>query len=143
MRANACRQTEQQGFIMKRNLLIAATIGLALIGSSGVASAQYRDEQRGRSSDYRSDSHGNLRYEINHVNRMQSQVRWELQRYSAPWHLWREYRAVSREIDRLNYEFNRGSVDRYRLHRQVERIHVQLHQIELAMRVRGGDYYRW
>src|ERR1700694_4387509 len=134
MPANACRQTEQQGFIMKRNLLIAATIGLALIGSSGVASAQYRDEQRGRSSDYRSDSHGNLRYEINHVNRMQMHVRWELQRYSAPWHIWREYRTVSRVIDRLNYEFNRGSFDRYRLRRQVEHIHAELHRIELGLR---------
>jgi len=143
MPANSRRQTDQQGFIMKGNLLIAAAIGLALIGSSGVASAQYRDEPRERSSDYRSDSRRNLRYEINHVNRMQMHVRWELQRYGAPWHLWREYRAVSREIDRLNYEFNRRSFDRYHLHRQVERIHAQLHQIELAMRVRGGDYYRW
>jgi len=128
---------------MKRNLLIAAAIGLALIGSSGVASAQYRDEPRERSSDYRSDSHRNLRYEINHVNRMYAHVRWQLRRYSAGPHLWREYRHISREIDRVNYEYNRGSFDRYRLQRDIEHVHSELHQIELELRVRESDYYRW
>ena len=130
-------------FVMKNRYLATAIIGLGLVGFVGAASAQYRDYSDERSRDYLSYPERNLRSEINHVNRMYAHVRWQLRRYSAGPHLWREYRHISREIDRVNYEYNRGSFDRYRLQRDIEHVHSELHQIELELRVRGSDYYRW
>ena len=126
---------------MKKNLFTVAAIGVALIGFSGVALAHdYSDD---RNSDYRSYSQRDLRYEISHVNRMYAHVRSELRSYNAGRHIWREYEHLSREIRHVNYVFNRGYADRYQLQGEIEHIHGELHHIELDLRVRESDYYRW
>ena len=129
---------------MKKNFLTAAVIGLGLVGLGGRASAHDSDYRDDRRSEYhQSHSYGNLRSEIDHVNRMYAHVRWQLRSYNAGRHLWREYEHLSGEVRQLNYEFNRGYADRYRLRGEVEHIHGELHHIEVELRVRESDYYRW
>ena len=128
---------------MKNSLLISAVIGFGLVGFGGAASAHDRDDRDGRGSDYRSHSDGNLRSEVDHVNRMYAHVRWELRSYRAGRHIWREFEHLSGEIRQLNYQSNRGYADRYRLQGLIEHIHAELHHIETELRVRDSDYYRW
>ena len=128
---------------MKKVLFAAAVIGLGLVGFGPAASAQNPDYRRERGDNYRSHSHRDLRYEIDHVNRMYGHVRGELRSYSAGRHIWREYEHLSREIRHVNYEFNRGYADRYQLQGEIEHIHAELHHIELELRARESDYYRW
>jgi len=54
-------------------------------------------------------------WRINRLNRMLQHVRWELSRYRGDW----------------------------RLRREVDSLRAELHQIEVRLHVRGGDYYRW
>ena len=64
---------------------------------------------------YVSSDRGGLEWRIGRLNRMLSHVRWQLSRYRGDWRL-------RREVDSLRY---------------------RLHQIEMQLHVRGGDYYRW
>lgn len=128
---------------MKKHLFVAAIASAGVIGLSAVTSAQNRDYRDGRDYDYRSHSHQDLQRKINHLNRMLAHVQWEMRSYGAGRHIWSEYRHLSREIDHVNYEFNRGYVDRYHLEREIEHIHGELHHIELELRIRDRDYYRW
>jgi hypothetical protein len=64
---------------------------------------------------YVSPGRNGLDWRIDRLNRMLSHVRWELSRYRGDW----------------------------RLRREVDNLRAELHQIELRLHVRGGDYYRW
>jgi hypothetical protein len=44
---------------------------------------------------------------------------------------------------RVNWRYNHGDFNRYRLHREVERIHAELHNVEVRLHVHTRDYYRW
>jgi hypothetical protein len=125
---------------MKKLLLIIA-LSLSLGSATGFGyddrsgSASY-----GYTSRYRDDRLG---WEINHINRMLDHVRRELRISWGGWRLRGEVDRLSGEVDRVNWKFNHGAYDRHRLHRQVERIHAELHNLEVRLNMRPSDYYRW
>ncbi len=73
---------------------------------------------------------------------MLTHVRWELSRYRGDWRLRREVDRISADVSRVNARSRRG-YDNGRLRREVDSLREQLHQIEVRLRVRGGDSYRW
>ena len=83
--------------------------------------------------------------EINHLNRMRGHVRWQLNYYRAraTAQIRREFERVSSEIDEINANFKNRDYDRRRLGREIERAHIDLHQIEQQLHVRAHDYYVW
>jgi len=81
--------------------------------------------------------------EINHLNRMRGHVRWQLGHYRANSSIRRDFARLSREIDHVNWEYRQHGYDRRHLHREVERLHAALHDIETRLRVRTWDYYHW
>ena len=124
---------------MKR-LLLVLLLALGLGGPSIFAQDYYRS---GRSYGYLYHRPGRLGYEINHVNRMLAHVQWEVRRYGGGWYLRRQVARLSVAVNRVNWRYNNGAYDPYYLHREVGRIHAALHNIEIRLRVRPYEYYRW
>jgi hypothetical protein len=83
--------------------------------------------------------------EINHLNRMRGHVRWQVNYYRAraSGQIRRDFARISREIDHVNSVSKQRGYDRRHLHREVERLHAALHNIETRLRVRTSDYYHW
>jgi len=61
---------------------------------------------------------------------------------SGDWRLRREVERISGEVNRVNWRY-RHEFDSWRLRRQIDSLRYELHQIEVRLHVRGGDYYRW
>jgi hypothetical protein len=135
------RQTVQETrFNMKKlTLTIALSLGLAVVSAFAYDRDHNEYENRGGYAAERSDRLG---WQINHLNRMFSHVREQLSRSGGGWRLRSEVDRISGDVDRLNwrYRHDQGS---YRLQREVERLHDQLHQVEVRLRLRSGDWYRW
>jgi hypothetical protein len=74
---------------------------------------------------------------------MLDHVRWEVRRYRADWRTRCEIEDISREVNRVNWKLRNGDYNRYRLRREVERLHDRLHAIEERLHVQSRDYYRW
>jgi hypothetical protein len=119
-------------------LMIAVAVGIA--AGTAVAS-DYRSDDRHIA--YVADRGGSLDRHINHLNRMVDHVRWELRRYHAGRETRREFEAITREVNRVNYRYRRSAFSRFGLRHEVERLHDRLHAIEERLRVRSRDYYRW
>jgi hypothetical protein len=81
--------------------------------------------------------------ELNHLNRMRGQVRWQFHNYKSKPQLRRDFFAVSHDIDRINARHRQGNYNGRELRREIERAHHELHRIELALRVKPNDLYRW
>jgi hypothetical protein len=124
---------------MKRLILMMA-LASGIAGGTAVAS-DYRSDDRHIA--YVVDRGGSLERHINHLNRMVDHVRWELRRYHATRQTRREFEAITREVNRVNYRYRRGAFSHWGLRREVERLHERLHGIEERLRVRSRDYYRW
>jgi hypothetical protein len=118
-------------------MLIACGLGLPAVTVSA------RDYQPNTTLAYSWPWSERLDAEINHLNRMRGHVRWQLGHYRANGSIRREFARISREIDHVNWEFRQRNHDRRHLHREVERLHAALHDIETRLRVRTWDYYRW
>jgi outer membrane biogenesis lipoprotein LolB len=84
-----------------------------------------------------------LESEINHLNRMLGHVRWELARYRANWQVRRDFESIRHQVDRVNWKYRHGDYNRRELRREVERLHADLHNLEVQLRARNWDYYRW
>ena len=139
MRAGRLRRTLQtMEFAMKKLILIIA-LGLGL-GSVSAFAQDYRYEDR---SAYAHPRGGRVGYEVNHVNRMLAHVQWQLRRYGGGWFLRREVAHISGEVNHINWEYRTGNFRWYRLQREIEHVHSELHSVEQRLRVRSGDYYRW
>ena len=124
---------------MKRLIL---TIALTSAVTAAPALAQgYRDDYRPAA--YVAERGYSLERHINHLNRMVSHVRWQLRRYHAGWQTRREFEAISREVDRVNWRYRHSSAHRWGLRRDVDRLHDRLHAIEQRLHVRSHDFYRW
>jgi hypothetical protein len=65
-----------------------------------------------------------------------------LRHYRGGWRLRREVERISGEVNRVNWRYRRG-LDSRRGRREVDNLRAELHQIEVRLHVRGGDYYRW
>lgn len=124
-----------------KKLILTVVLGLGLGSVSAFAHEdEYGDDQR---SQYMPVRHNQTAYEINHINRMFAHVRWQASRYGADWWTRRQIRHVSRELNHVNWEYQTGRFSWYHLRGEIEHIHNELHNIELRLRVRPHDYYRW
>jgi hypothetical protein len=124
-------------FAMKK-LILLVVLGLSL-GSVSAFAYDSRYDDRG---DHVSRGRGGLEWRIDRLNRMLSHVRWELSHYRGDWRLRREVERISVEVNRVNYRHRHG-FDSSRLRGHVDSLRAELHQIEVRLHVRGGDYYRW
>jgi Skp family chaperone for outer membrane proteins len=124
-------------FAMKKLILVVA-LGLGL-GTASAFAYDYRHETR---LAYVSPGRNGSDSRVERLNRMLSHVRWEVSRYRGDWRLRREVDRISSEVNRVNWRYQRG-YDTWRLRREVDSLRAQLHDIEVRLHVRGGDYYRW
>ena len=69
-------------------------------------------------------------------------VRWEVDRYRGDWRLRREVDRISADVNRVNWSYRYG-YDTWRRRREIDGLRYELHQIEVRLHVRYGDYYRW
>ena len=123
----------------KLTLVMLMVLGLS-VGGARVFAHDYESENR---SDYQFVRWDRLGSDINHLNRMLGHVRWELGRYGANRQIRYEYFRIKREAEQVNWRFQHGGYDRRQLRREVARLHNDLHSLELQLRVRTWDYYRW
>jgi len=139
MCGSGVRRTQQtKEFAMKKLILVVA---LALsLGAASAFAYDYRSENHRYG--YVSPSRTGRDSRIERLNRMLSHVRWEVGRYRGGWRLRREIDRISSEVNRVNRRYQRG-YDTWRLRREVDSLRAQLHDIEVRLHVRGGDYYRW
>jgi hypothetical protein len=123
---------------MKKLTLIMA-LGLTLISGSAFA---YDTRYQNR---YAYVSPGRTNGDdarIDRLNQMLSHVRGELSRNRGNWRLRREVERISGDVSRVNARYRRG-YEGGRLRREIDSLRSELHQIEVRLHVRGGDYYRW
>ncbi|MDQ2824509.1 MAG: hypothetical protein M3R29_03585 [Verrucomicrobiota bacterium] len=118
-------------------LLAACSLGFA---SAPLFAHDYESDDR---SDYTLIRWGGLDSEINHLNRMMGHIRWELGRYRANWQIRREFERIRRDVNGVNWKFRQRAYDRRHLRREIERLHADLHRLEVQLQVRSRDYYRW
>src|ERR1043166_600616 len=81
--------------------------------------------------------------EINNLNRMRGQVRWQFRNYKSNETLRADDFKISRAIDDINTRFKQAKFDKRQLRKDVDRAHAELHRIELAMKVKPRDFYAW
>lgn len=126
---------------MKRLLLLLLIGSVMSGGSLPVQAHENWGDNRGQTNAWL--SWGGLDADINHLNRMVGQVRWQLSRYHGNWSIRRDFDQVRREVDRVNGIHQRGDYHRRELRREIERLHGRLHDLETRLRVRQSDFYHW
>ena len=125
---------------MKKLILVIA-LGLSLGSVSAFAHEdEYGYDQR---SQYMPVRHNQTASEINHINRMLGHVQRQMARYGADWRTRRAVGHISREVNHVNWEYQTGRFGWYHLRSEIEHIHNELHNVELRLRFRPNDYYRW
>ncbi len=122
---------------MKKLILILA-LGLTLVSASAFA-YDYRFDNRYA---YVAPGRSGLDWRIGRLNRMLSHVRWEVSRYRGDWRLGGEGEQISAEGSRVNGRYRQG-YETWQVRRENDSLRYQLHQIELRLNARYGDYYRW
>ena len=125
---------------MKKLIL---SIALGVLVSSGATSYAYESQSEVRRVAH-TEHRDSLDRQIHHLNRMLAHVRGHLRRYRADWRVRREVEQISREVAQVNHRFDRGGgFNRWRLRREVDRLHDRLHAIETRLHFRSRDHYRW
>jgi hypothetical protein len=87
--------------------------------------------------------HDRLRDDVNQLNRMRGQVRWELHNYRTHADVHRDFWRISKEIDQINARYRQSRPDRKQLRSDINRARSDLHQIEVVLRVRSHDLFVW
>ena len=130
---------------MKNSNVISALLAVGLAGF-GVAASGQDDESRminGHEQFYHPIPVDRLRGEVNHLNRMMTHVKRALRTYHAPKPIWREYERVRQEAAVVNIQLRSKAIDRFRLGKDIEHMHAELHHIEEALHVPAPQYYQW
>lgn len=145
---------------MNKHILTIAITGLSLLGFGQLALAHEDDEENPRTiyrnndrRDYepryeradRFERGGRLQYEMDHLKRMLIHVDQEMRTYRADRHVWREYRQMRANAERLKDQLRRGEqyYNRGRVLAEIENLHSQLHHIEQELHVRANEWYQW
>lgn len=123
-----------------KKLTLLIVLGLACGSASAFA---YDTQSTYERVAYSYDTSHGLEWSIRHVNRMLEHVRWQVRHYRADWRIRRDVERVAGEVSRLNWRFRQGDYNRYRLRSEADRIHDELHDIEVRLHLRSSDYYRW
>lgn len=121
-----------------KKLILMTVLGLTLFSVSAFA----YDSRYNNHYAYVSPGRSGLDWRVDRLNRMLSHVRWEVNRYRGDWRLRREVERISADVSRVNRRY-RGGYETWQLRREVDSLRAQLHQIEVRLRVRSGEYYRW
>ena len=121
-----------------KKLILVIVLGLSL----GSVTAFAYDSRYDNRTAYVSSERSGLEQRIGRLNRMLSHVRGQLSRYRGDWRLRREVDRISSDVNRVNWRYRQG-FEGWRLRREVDSLRYRLHQIEMQLHVRGGDYYRW
>jgi hypothetical protein len=124
-----------------KKLILSVALVVLVSGASG-----YGAESRSEYHPVAHTEHGrdSLDRQIHHLNGMLSHVRRHLRHYRADWRVRRDFEQISREVAQVNHRFERGGgFNRWRLRREVDRLHDRLHAIETRLRFRSRDFYRW
>jgi hypothetical protein len=133
----------------KLGLAILVMCGISAVSAPAFAyDNEYRDnrdnqDNREERGNYSQARWGGIESDVNHLNRMVGQVRWQLTRYRPDWGIRRDFARIRHDVDRVNGQFRQRNYDRRRLRGEIQRIHAELHQLEERMHVRSSDYYRW
>ena len=130
---------------MKKSTLFSALLAVGLAGFGVAASAQ-EDERgmvSGREQGYRPIAVDRLKVEVNHLNRMMTHVERALRTYKAPKPLWRKYENVRQEVAVLSGQLRSKAIDALRLRKEIERMHAELHRIEVELRMPVQEHYKW
>ena len=122
---------------MKKVTLIVA-LALGLVSASAFAYDYHYDNRIA----YVSPTRSGVDVRIDRLNRLLSQVRWQVNRYRGDWRLRREVDRIADEVNRVNWRYRRG-YDTWRLRQEIDSLRFQLRRIEERLHVRSGDYYRW
>ncbi|HJT81057.1 MAG TPA: hypothetical protein VJ719_07665 [Chthoniobacterales bacterium] len=125
---------------MKKLILTIALTALVSVGTG------YAYESRSEIRRVAHEEHGrdSLQAQVRHLNRMLGHVRGHLRRYRADWRVRREVEDISRDVAQVNHRFERGGgFNRWRLRREVDRLHDRLHAVENRLHFRSRDFYRW
>ena len=130
---------------MKNSTVISALLAVGLAGFAGAASGQ-DDESRminGREQFYHPIPVDRLLGEVNHLNRMMTHVERALRTSHAPKPIWREYERVRQEAAVVNLQLRSKAIDRFRLGKDIEHMHAELHHIEEELHIPVQGYYQW
>ena len=130
---------------MKKSTVISAFLAVGLAGL-GVSASGQDDESRiinGREQSYHPIPVDRLRNEVNHLNHMMTHVERALRTYHAPKPIWREYERVRQEAAVVNLQLRSKAIDRFRLGKDIEHMHAELHHIEETLHVPVQGYYQW
>jgi hypothetical protein len=130
---------------MKKFTVISTLLAVGLAGFGVVASGQ-DDESRminGHEQFYHPIPVDRLRGEVNHLNRMMTHVERALKTYRAPKPIWGEYEHVKQEAAVVNLQLHSKAIDRFRLGKDIEHMHAELHHIEEALHIPAQQQYPW
>lgn len=124
-----------------KKLLVALLFGAT--ACVGTVSAQNLDDNR--------DSHfslpwmhaGDVQSQVNQLNRMLGQVRWQMTRYHPDSAVRSDFEEIRRDVEAVNWQFKQGRYDHGKLSREIASLRDRLHRLEVRMRVRSSDYYNW
>lgn len=126
---------------MKKVIL---SIALGVLVSSGATGYAYDSQSEVRRVAHTEHHRDSLDRQIHHLNRMLAHVRGHFRRYRADSRIRREVEDISRDVAQVNHRFQRGGgFNRWRLRREVDRLHDRLHAIETRLHFRSRDFYRW
>ena len=125
---------------MKTTALITTAFCVFIFLTDSTSARDYsRANQFGLTWPWRNRLHD----DVNQLNRMRGHVRWQLHNYRADPQVRRDFWRISRDIDGINARVRQGGFNRRELRRDIDRARFELHQIEMALRVRPRDFYPW
>lgn len=130
---------------MKNSTVFSALLAVGLAGF-GVAASGQDDESKminGHEQSYHPIPVDRLMGEVTHLNHMMTHVGRALKTYRAPKPIWSEYEHVRQEAAVVNMQLRSKAIDRFRLGKDIEHMHTELHHIEEALHVPVQQQYAW
>ena len=130
---------------MKNSTISSALLAIGLAGF-GIAASGQDDESKminGHEQFYHPIPVDRLMGEVNHLNRMMTHVERALRTYRAPPSIRQKYEHVRQEAAVVNLQLRSKAIDRFRLGKEIEHMHAELHHIEEELHVPVPQYYQW
>ena len=118
---------------MKKLLLLSALCAAFLLPLTASAKDKnYRDE------DYYKKEYKQTRDDIRNVQKHYDRVRDQLKNGQTSRSMWEQFKSIGSELDRLNYQFERGNTDPRYVREQARRLDYSL--TRLGQQAQGTGY---